>query len=495
VVGLAGSSLAAVASTAAVNGPAVGGAVVAPNGVVGHAGRWMVDANGRVVVVHGVNMPSKTLPAYAAALNFGDDDAALLAASGINAVRLTVERYAVEPKAGQFDDSYVAHVADTVRLLARYGIQSLIDFHQDSWGPMFFDNGFPDWMTMTDGLPNLYQVGFPGQYFLNPALNRAFDHFWANDIGPSGRHLQDDDADILAHVARQLAPERGVLGYEVMNEPWPGSQYPTCVVPEAGCPVFDQGAYSAYYAKVIPRIRAADPKHLIWYEPLTFFNQGVPTSVVPPKDGGLGFAFHDYPLCSPVDDGASQFGLPPAPGEACTPFDDKVMTNAETHSAATGNALLQTEFGATMNTSIIQHQLDVFDQHTMPWMFWSYTRYVDAYASDGTLAPATPQNVNSEMLKLLARPYPQLVSGTPSGWSFDPSTRTFSLRYSPVRADGRGAFAPGSETDIAVPAIQYPGGYRVTVTGGTITSQANASLLKVRSGKGPGSISVTIIPA
>jgi endoglycosylceramidase len=469
-------------------------AVVAPSGVLTHAGRWMTDDKDRVVVIHGVNMPSKWAPAnYPAALNFDDDDAALLAASGMNAVRLTVERYAVEPKAGQFDDAYTAHVQSTVQLLARYGIRSLIDFHQDEWGPVFFDNGFPDWMTMTDGLPNAYQVGFPAQYFLNPALNRAFDHFWANDVGPSGRHLQDDDTDILARVAGQLKGESGVMGYEVMNEPWPGTQYPTCVVPAVGCPVFDRGAYSAYYAKIIPKIRAADPNRLVWYEPLTTFNEGVPTSVTPPKDHNLGFAFHDYTGCGEYE-GAAPKGSPEPPNTLCQPFDENVMTNAESHSTATGSALLNTEFGAYSDTTGIAHQLDVFDQHMMPWMFWSYTNYVVAVATDGSLQPASGTNVNQAMVGALARPYPQLVSGTPAGWSFDSTSKAFSLRYSPRRANGNGSFPPESETEIAVPPVEYPGGYTPTVVGGTVVSAANAPVLRVRSAPGATSINVSIAP-
>jgi endoglycosylceramidase len=100
-----------------------------------------------------------------------------------NAVRITVERYAVEPAPGQLDSAYLAHIADTVKTLARHGILSLIDFHQDEYGPVFYDNGYPAWMTVTDGLPNVFEVGFPLQYLFNPALERAFDHLW-----DGGRH-------------------------------------------------------------------------------------------------------------------------------------------------------------------------------------------------------------------------------------------------------------------------------------------------------------------
>ena len=222
--------LAVLATLLALAAPAAAD-VMRPAEPIGHAGRWMTDGSGRVLVVHGVNVPSKLMPAYPAALDFGDDDAALLASLGLDAVRLTVERYAVEPKAGRFDDAYLAHVADTVRLLWRHGIASLVDFHQDEYGPVFYDNGFPDWMTMTDGLPNLFEVGFPAQYVANPALNRAFDHFWPDDTGPSGRPLQADDAAIESHVAAALRGEAGILGYEAINEPWPGTQYPACFNP------------------------------------------------------------------------------------------------------------------------------------------------------------------------------------------------------------------------------------------------------------------------
>src|SRR5207248_9048924 len=120
--------------------------------------------------------------------------------------------------------------------------------------------------------------------------------------------------------------------------------------------------------------------------------------------------------------------------------------------------------------------------------------YVVAAAKDGSLQPASGANVNGAMVSALARPYPQLVSGTPSGWSFDPGTKAFSLRYSPQRANGSGSFPAGSETDIAVPAVEYSGGYQATVVGGTVVSNANAPVLQVRSVAGAASVTVSIAP-
>jgi hypothetical protein len=125
-------------------------------------------------------------------------------------------------------------------------------------------------------------------------------------------------------------------------------------------------------------------------------------------------------------------------------------------------------------------------------MWWSYTRYVLKLDSSNALMPATDANVNWPLATTLARPYPQLVSGTPQSWSFDPSGKTFSFKYSTARAAGGGNFADGAETDIEVPALAFPNGYNVSVQGATVSSAANSSLLAVVTCPGVTSVSVTV---
>ena len=74
------------AACAALWAPAAAtGAPVLP---LGHSGRWVTDARGRVVIVHGINMVYKLPPYSPSAAGFGDDDAAFLATIGFNAVRV-----------------------------------------------------------------------------------------------------------------------------------------------------------------------------------------------------------------------------------------------------------------------------------------------------------------------------------------------------------------------------------------------------------------------
>src|SRR5437763_3416993 len=63
-----------------------------------HAGRWITDARGRVVILHGINMVYKLAPYYPQAIGFDDDDAAFLARIGFDAVRLGVIWKALEPR-------------------------------------------------------------------------------------------------------------------------------------------------------------------------------------------------------------------------------------------------------------------------------------------------------------------------------------------------------------------------------------------------------------
>src|SRR5581483_9105165 len=67
---------------------------------LGHAGRWITDATGRVIIPRGVNMVVKFPPYTPAFAGFGEKDAALLAREGFNAVRVGVIYSAVEPVPG-----------------------------------------------------------------------------------------------------------------------------------------------------------------------------------------------------------------------------------------------------------------------------------------------------------------------------------------------------------------------------------------------------------
>src|SRR3954470_20183778 len=325
-------------------------ASAAPQLPIGHAGRWMTDAEGRVTILHGLNMVSKRPPYAPDATGFGDDDAAFLASEGYNTVRVGIIYKAVEPAPGVYDDAYLDRIRGTVDALARHGIVSLLDFHQDLYNERFEGEGWPDWAVIDDGLPAEPKNGFPANYLAMPALQRAFDHFWANDSG-----LQNHYAAAWRRVAERFGSHPAVLGYDLLTEPWPGSTWQQCANPQ-GCPAFD-ATMTEFIKRTIAAIRAADPTTLAFYEPNVIFNDGAKTNVGDTGDAHAAMSFHDYCLTS--DSGGPTFG--------CDTLDDMVFANADEHAKATGDALLLTEFGATTDPVVLGGMTDRADRFMVGW--------------------------------------------------------------------------------------------------------------------------------
>ena len=457
-------------------------------------GRWLLDPHGRVLVLHGLNMVYKRAPYAPDAEGFGHDDARFLARNGFTTVRLGLVWKAVEPQPGEYDDAYLARIRRTTRILADEGIWTLLDFHQDLFNERFQGEGAPDWAVQDDGLPAEPQAGFPANYFGMPALNRAFDHFWADDAGPGGVGLQERYAAAWAHVASYFRGTPRVLGLDVFNEPWPGSAWEQCANP-AGCPVFD-ATLQAFTQRVIDAVRAVDDRTAVFYEPQVLFNSGAPT-YVEPEGKRLGFSFHDY--CLTADAGAGESGVQQACGEA----DDLVWSNAAAHVDASGDAPLLTEFGATDQSSTLTAMVERAAEHRTGWQYWAYCGCDDPTTTGPgatqalVLDPSKPPrgaNVDRSKMRAIVVPHPLAVSGTPRSWGYHRSTGVFRTAWSTGRAGGRGRFAAGSRTRVSVPASVYRHGYAVHVTGGRVVSRPGAGTLVVAQAAGADRVRLVVRP-
>ena len=439
-------------------------------GPVGHEGRWLTDADGRVLMLTGVNLVAKGA-LTPDGRGFGADDADFLVANGFEAVRLGLSPDAFMPTPGQVDPAYLASYAQTVKTLTDRGLLVLVDLHQDGWGPAVCGNGFPAWMTITHGAQNTC-TGFPLYYVTNPAIQAAFQSFWDNEPASDGIGLQDHVATMFGALAGAVGDDDGVLGYDILNEPWPGTTWQPCAV-GAGCPDLDASGLDELHAKAAAAIRAEDPTHLVFGEPYVLFNfGGAGTSIAKPgNDPASGLSFHIY-TTDPS-------------------FEPNVVDNAVDWADRTGGALLTTEFGATNDPAVIERQIGVVEDGLVPWMWWSYDENV---VHDIRQAP-TGDNVNAPVLGALVRPHLVAVAGTPTGQDFDRATRVLRATWS-TTAPGT---APGSltgtrDTLIRVPELTYPGGYEVEVTGGTVVSAPGSAELVVRSRRGAASVTVVVRP-
>jgi endoglycosylceramidase len=475
----ASSRAAPLADSATITGP--------PVSPIGHTGAWLTDATGRVVVLHGLNQVYKVPPYEPSADGFGDDDAAFLAANGFNAMRVGVIWEAVEPQPGSYDDNYLASIAQTVQTLAAHGILSLLDSHQDLYNEIFQGEGAPAWAVQTGGLPNPH-LGFPVNYFLNPAEGFAWNAFWRNAPAPDGIGLQDHYARTWAHIAAYFRGNRGVFGYEILNEPWPGLVWEPCANPVVGCLV-DDAKLRFFYNRVVPAIRAADPTTLVFFEPNTLFDEGFHTDVGTVADPNTVFSFHDY--CT-IESLLHK-------DITCSQQDRATFNNARRYAAIHHIPALVTEFGATDDLANIAGVMQRADDDRLGWLEWAFTGHDKTSSSPNGQAlvfdprqPPTGSNVNTAKLAVLAAPYPQVVAGTPKSWSF--KSGAFRLCYSTERPDGQGRFSPGAQTLVSVPPVEYPRGYQVTVKGGRVVSAPGAAVLTIVADDGADTVDVVVTP-
>ena len=69
-----------------------------------------------------------------------------------------------------------------MKLLAQYGIYTLLDMHQDVYNQNFRGEGAPDWAVCTNNVPIVPKGGRWSNNYSNPTLQTAVGHFWANDV-------------------------------------------------------------------------------------------------------------------------------------------------------------------------------------------------------------------------------------------------------------------------------------------------------------------------
>ena len=438
---------------------------------ISHVGRWLTDADGRVVLLHGVNFVSKTPGATPAADGFGDDDATWLADNGFDVVRLGTTAASIMPTPGVIDTAYVDSFAATVHDLTSHGLLVLIDLHQDGWSPTLGSDGFPDWMTLTRGATNTH-TGFPLYYLTNPAIQAAFQSLWDNDANPDGNPagtpLQTSVGQIWSALSGAVASDPGVVGYDLFNEPWPGTTYAPCITDAGGCPIQD-AALDLFNGRMDEAIRANDKTHLVFGEPYVLFNFGTaPTNIaLPGGDPDSGMAWHMYTT------------------EA--KYEPAVINYAKQWTAQTGGALLNTEFGAVTDLPTINRMVGELDDALMPWIWWAYNQGIMSNMS----VPPTEATINVPITDALVRPHPVAVAGTPGAAHFDPTTDTLTFSYSTTKAGG-GSFDCGTVTSFQVPERSYPNGYHVEVTGGVVTSAPESQHLTVVASPGATTVSVTV---
>jgi endoglycosylceramidase len=235
----------------------------------------------------------------------------LIAAQGWNVVRLAVSWSRIEPAPGAYDERYLDSIARAVSLFESRGVYTLVDLHQDAWGPTlaarpgevcppgtepaFGWDGAPGWATLDGGASRCPVAGIRET---SAAVAAAFAAFWSDAPGPGGVGIRTRYAAMLGHVGARFARESAVVGYDLMNEP---NAFSAAQLAGAGA------LAGAALAEIrLGERRSGGFRHILFVEPSPLWP--APGFVPPdfPRDDQVAFAPHIY------NGGLSSGGIPPA---------------------------------------------------------------------------------------------------------------------------------------------------------------------------------------
>ncbi len=417
---------------------------------------FMHDDDGRVVILHGMNIMSASkgtpdrLPP-----NFDEEDVVRYARQwGFNAVRYLILWDGIEPSRGEFNTAYLDATEERLDWFAANDVHVILDMHQDVYSQVFCCDGAPEWAVEDDDLPFEQLPQWDLNYFTD-AVRAVFDNFF--DYEGDYPYLQDHYAGAWVEVATRFKDHPAVIGYDIMNEPSPGSALDAAdfshTPPDGPAAEFDRTDLTDFYQRLINAIRGADEDGWILYEPrYAAPANGQPSFIEKLEDPREGeprivYSPHLYSI-------NMEFLEHYSPESDSTLADWEANRNIE--AAAQGAPLLCGEWGFHPdwgNAELFMGEvLDMYDGMMASWTYWSYDGGgwgIWENDEDGNFVER--DNAND-----LVRPYPQSVAGIPRSFSYNPDTRVFAFAFDPSPS----ATLP---TEIYVPATRhYEDGWALT---------------------------------
>ncbi len=425
-----------------------------------------IDTVGRNLILHGLNLVNKDPEQH----YLGSNDREIfrkMKGWGFNCVRLGVIWDGLEPEPGVYDKEYLQGIDDRIRWAAENNIYVILDMHQDLYSVLFSD-GAPEWATLTEDKPHITGEIWSEAYFLSPAVQTAFDNFWANAPASDGTGVQDHFIEAWKHLAERFAGYRNVAGYDLMNEPFPGSAavrimpslmqtYASVMAEKEQKPLpteeelaniwtsvegrakvykdlsdtsvfsrvfeaiysiqapFEEDILTPFYQKTRDAIREVDPYHIIFIEHAIYGNSGTRSAIQPltdasgRKDTLVAYAPHGYDLVTDTDiqeaSSLNRVGF----------IFERIYQS--------GNRLdmpvLVGEWGAFYGN---QHQavvnqadfiINEYERRLFSHTYWSYFNELE----------------KMPYFSILKRPYPMAVSGKLGSYDFDPKKRVLEVEW------------------------------------------------------------------
>jgi endoglycosylceramidase len=362
--------------------------------------RFFIDQDDRQVLLHGVNVVYKVTPYIPSTGDWDtedsldDHDIELLKQWGFNFVRLGVMWEAVEREEGVYDEEYLNKVEAMINKLGDAGIYTLVDAHQDVFSRQICGEGVPTfWAEKAIGK---HPVCFNN--ILDPILSPLLSHFGLctdiNDMGYSydedglptipdcqsrdfytyymtkesmeafhsllvtnAHGVQDAFVNFWDRVTERFAGNNYVVGYDPLNEPFPGN--PTRDLSLTWPGKFDREYLQPLYSKIYTNAKKHDSTKHLWFEPVPFPDEmGIfggyvfNTGFTEPPGAEIGSPYHalnDHTYCCQMNSKECLTGEPKIEDyDKCLAFHQKRLYTRDEDATALGVPFIVTEFGACL---------------------------------------------------------------------------------------------------------------------------------------------------
>lgn len=384
-------------------------------------GGFFRDAAGRVVVLRGLNVAGNAkVPPFRPIASPALLDP--LPRWGMNVVRLLFTWEAYEPQPGMYDEGYLEYVARTAEAAWARRLYVVVDFHQDAFSRFSIGgcgDGFPAWAIPANVARDQPDNGagcadWGIRMITAIPMHLSWGAFWRGEGGVRGRFLA-----MVERVARRMARIPGVVGYDVMNEPWgnEGTEIP------------------ALHRDAAAAIRRVDPSAILFLSPHALTSSGLVQTQLPrPELANVAYAPHFYDggvLLAKRWNGSA----PSGPFAAMRGKADEW-----------GVPLFVGELGGPATAENIGGYMDALfaelDQRFSSAAQWVYTPGWTAAAKDGWNDEDLSNVDDAGRLRanFRVRPYAQKIAGTPLRTSATnqpaPSDNVFELAWDHLPAAG-----------------------------------------------------------
>lgn len=432
------------------------------------SGRNFIDQSGRHIILNGVNLVNKNKIS-----NYRWDSDSLSFSNfkkwGINVVRLGVIWDGLEPEPGKFSESYLKYLDRQIEYATKAGVFVYLDMHQDLFSVKYSD-GAPEWATLDEGKPHYEGEVWSDAYLISPAVQTAWDNFWDNKMVDNGMGIQDHYARVWEVLANRYKENSTVIGYDLMNEPFPGSEaqlylpklflsYKQVFKEKTGKIInieevakmwssssgrykalellndqetflkvmdgvyelhsaFEKNKLQPFYEKIAAQIRAIDKDKILFINHSYFCNSGVNTALKPlkinnQKDSLVAYAAHVYDLLVDTNnmENSSSDRL------------EGIFGNISKNGKRINLPVLIGEWGALHSDSnamlkIAQTNINLINNYKFSNTYWAYYlgKENDMYFKEAII-----------------HPYPYAISGELLSYNYDPNSHEFYCEWNELK--------------------------------------------------------------